>query len=114
MNISYQMLELCKSLQDQLNTAIPKAEKRLKRVAIVPEITVHNCKEFKTIAVFESLRSGEIYKVKKSWNALLDELQLTCDCKGWIYNQKCKHINYVKETPCGTIDFNSYDNPIKL
>lgn len=31
MDISHEMLELCKSLQEQLNRAIPKAEKRLKR-----------------------------------------------------------------------------------
>lgn len=63
----------------------------------MPEITTHNNKEYLTVGIFKSERSGEIYKVKESYNLLLEQKELTCNCKGWIFNKKCKHITYICE-----------------
>jgi len=37
------------------------------------------------------------------------ETELSCDCKGWIYNKKCKHIAHVNHHGGGI----SYE-PIEL
>lgn len=54
---------------------------------------------------FKSNRNGFIYTVKTKDNAL------TCDCLGYQYRRKCKHIKYVEDN----IDnINMFSNPIEL
>jgi hypothetical protein len=56
-------------------------------------------KKFYPIAKFQSKNSGHYYIVHQSKNQLTDEIELTCTCKGYIFNKKCKHIEYVKNNP---------------
>ena len=54
-------------------------------------------RDYITVGIFKSKRSGEEYKVSLSCNITLDdnETELSCNCKGWIYHRKCKHIAHV-------------------
>lgn len=44
-----------------------------------------------TLAKFISKRSGETYLVKQH----LKTSEISCNCKGWIYRRKCKHLTYL-------------------
>ena len=58
-------------------------------------------RDYITLGVFKSKRSGEIYKVSLSQPQLSEETEMSCNCRGWIYNRNCKHIKYVEN--CGEI-----------
>lgn len=47
--------------------------------------------KYETLAKFVSKRSGNLYFVKKN----LATGVISCNCKGWIYHQRCKHIDYL-------------------
>ncbi len=51
--------------------------------------------KYETLGKFISKRGGDVYWVKRR----LDTGELSCNCKGWIYSRKCKHIDYVKANP---------------
>lgn len=50
---------------------------------------------YQTLAKFKSKNGGDVYFVKRK----LSTGELSCNCKGWIYNRSCKHIDYVKANP---------------
>lgn len=50
---------------------------------------------YQTLAKFRSKKGGGLYFVKKN----LKTGDFSCDCKGWIYNRHCKHIDYFKDNP---------------
>ena len=53
-------------------------------------------RDYITLGVFKSKRSGELYKVALSQPQLSDETEVSCNCKGWAYNRNCKHIKYIE------------------
>jgi len=81
------------ALRDEYYDLVEKIEMFIRKAQ--KEITIHNYKEYLTVGVFKSLRSGEGYKVKESYNLLEEKKEFTCDCKGFIYNRHCKHVDYV-------------------
>lgn len=46
--------------------------------------------KYETLAKFISRRGGDVYFVKRK----LSTGELSCNCKGWIYSRRCKHIDY--------------------
>lgn len=52
-------------------------------------------RDYITVGIFRSKRSGQEYKVSLSDNQLTDETELSCNCRGWIFNRKCKHITHI-------------------
>jgi len=52
-------------------------------------------RQYDLMQVFESKRSGKQYEVKASLSLSTGELELSCNCRGWIYNKTCKHKDYV-------------------
>ena len=48
--------------------------------------------KYLTLGKFVSKRGGDVYFVKRE----LSTGELSCNCKGWIYSRRCKHIDYVK------------------
>lgn len=48
--------------------------------------------KYETLAKFVSERGGDVYFVKRK----LSTGEFSCNCKGWLYNRHCKHIDYAK------------------
>jgi hypothetical protein len=55
-------------------------------------------RDYITLGVFKSKRSGQIYKVSLSQPQMSEETEVSCNCKGWVFNRNCKHIKYVENS----------------
>lgn len=85
-----------KELEHEYNN-IYRNHKNVSVITIEDREITNSGREYTTVGVFQSKRTGEIYKVKSSISQLTDHLELTCNCKGGIYYKSCKHITHVEE-----------------
>lgn len=67
--------------------------------------------KYETLGKFISKKGGDAYYVKRN----ISTGELSCNCKGWIYNRFCKHIEYVKANSFMEItDIPTYQEAVRM
>lgn len=66
---------------------------------------------YETVGRFRSRQSGKCYLVKRR----LATKDLSCNCQGWIYYRRCKHVTYVQSHPYVELtDIPTYQEAIRM